>query len=725
MAGVEEGAETRAAYGDREGGGSRSTPENVGVVVIHGVGDAELGWINDYIVHNLEIGPTELRFEPYSEVYRLQDTGRARRPLSKEAPTENLIFRSVLRRATLGDRARVAFAELHWADISRVGVSTIGGFLDILKLFFEAPHIIASGLLDECRTGIHAALRYLVYIAIWLLRWPITGMQLSVFGAASVYLMLSPYGQSSGIETPLLVMASLAMTAMAGLLFAWWRARYDTGLTSVGLATAIASTLSIAAIACVVYAAPSLLSDPTDARRIEAYLSVAGFLLLVVWGVWNVAIALANILIGAVGLWRYLRPPTAPVVPLRKSTSAAALAIGQGIIWKVVVCPLTIFLLLAMSPFAGKSCPSASAADCNHWSVLGVDSILTKMVIVSYINLTVVVCILAVVWLVSWLRSNALRRIGATYDPNYELPRLVVSPLILAFILTTNLVVVAFYYATMEPRAIAFLGLNSNLSDSVQAWLRDNGWFDNLRLIVSIPSAATMLLPPLASFVLDATRGFIHVSRDLVDHQYTPKLSVAAYLLPKSDRRNGRYPRRERIQARLHNLMHDVIARQGFDRLVFVTHSQGSVIMHDYLRDRRNAPTLSGFSRIDVVTLASPLTHLYQHYFAAYASASADANDVHPRLATWTNMWRVDDPLGNRVDIVNGGFIDNRQLGPGGHVDYWKESEVCSAIMRLIDPALLPPPTVGAAHMPAVEPGTKTAPALASPRLFPLLSENP
>ena len=54
-------------------------------------------------------------------------------------------------------------------------------------------------------------------------------------------------------------------------------------------------------------------------------------------------------------------------------------------------------------------------------------------------------------------------------------------------------------------------------------------------------------------------------------------------------------------------------------------------------------------------------------------------------VCSWTNFWRIDDPIGNRVDVVNSGFISNRVLGCGGHVNYWREDEVRRRILALLE----------------------------------------
>ena len=225
-----------------------------------------------------------------------------------------------------------------------------------------------------------------------------------------------------------------------------------------------------------------------------------------------------------------------------------------------------------------------------------------------------------------------------------------------------------------------------------------------------------LILPYILAYFLRASRGVLHIARDVVDHQYTPRLSFARWMLPKGSRREGIHPRRVRLQNRLHALMSEVIKPGNFDRLVFVTHSQGTVIMHDYLTSKRDEAELRDVKHIDVITLASPLSHIYQHYFHDYERATRPAARLSPRLRSWTNLWRIDDPIGQRVDIVLDDFISNVALGPGGHVNYWKENEVCEAILNAIDPAR------AKASSSVASPQEQQARTPAGPRLFEVTS---
>ncbi len=89
-------------------------------------------------------------------------------------------------------------------------------------------------------------------------------------------------------------------------------------------------------------------------------------------------------------------------------------------------------------------------------------------------------------------------------------------------------------------------------------------------------------------------------------------------------------------------------------------------MLHDYLSANRDEPAIRRARRVDILTLGSPLTHLYQHYFAKYADTSTAPTALNTRITSWTNLWRVDDPIGNRIDMFGGTVVRNAPLRPGG-----------------------------------------------------------
>jgi hypothetical protein len=126
--------------------------------------------------------------------------------------------------------------------------------------------------------------------------------------------------------------------------------------------------------------------------------------------------------------------------------------------------------------------------------------------------------------------------------------------------------------------------------------------------------------------------------------------------------------------------------------LVIVSHSQGTMIAIDVL----NSPDMdciSEFSQVSLVTMGSPFTNLYQHYFPNFYPSlrSTYWKRIKQRLHQWTNIFRIDDPVGTEIDFSEASLLDPNQqlklqvpikgfanipLGCRGHMNYWNDREV-------------------------------------------------
>jgi len=155
------------------------------------------------------------------------------------------------------------------------------------------------------------------------------------------------------------------------------------------------------------------------------------------------------------------------------------------------------------------------------------------------------------------------------------------------------------------------------------------------------------------------------------------------FLFPQRDRDIKR-PRRARIRQRLDALAEQVICKPPlFTDLVFVAHSQGSVIVYDYLRTGGDQCEQLLCARPHLVTFGSPLGHLYRHYFKEYGDLAGRIAGLQPRLASWTNLYRVDDYVGQRIDDDHN-FVRNVVIEAGGHTNYWCERQLCDIILDCI-----------------------------------------
>lgn len=111
---------------------------------------------------------------------------------------------------------------------------------------------------------------------------------------------------------------------------------------------------------------------------------------------------------------------------------------------------------------------------------------------------------------------------------------------------------------------------------------------------------------------------------------------------------------------------------------MFVGHSQGSIIVIDYLQEKFPFESPMCRERPHVISLGSPLATIYQRYFKEYR---AIFDGVGSRLGLWVNFYRVDDYVGGPISTSNCNAVENVPLRAGGHMNYWAEPRV-AVILR-------------------------------------------
>jgi hypothetical protein len=183
---------------------------------------------------------------------------------------------------------------------------------------------------------------------------------------------------------------------------------------------------------------------------------------------------------------------------------------------------------------------------------------------------------------------------------------------------------------------------------------------------------------------------------------------------------------RARMAERFASLLNQITERTNddgtpfFDRIVLVSHSQGTVITADFLRfvaaERIARPVISA-SRFRLLTMGSPLRQLYaQHFPYLYgwidagadaapplASGAVDGKSPDPaglRVAKWVNLYTSGDYVGRtlwryedaeRVWMREGfdeandtGSQRERCLGAGTHTHYWTSADVAEEMDALM-----------------------------------------
>jgi hypothetical protein len=153
-------------------------------------------------------------------------------------------------------------------------------------------------------------------------------------------------------------------------------------------------------------------------------------------------------------------------------------------------------------------------------------------------------------------------------------------------------------------------------------------------------------------------------------------------LAAKSGQKAQGYWRRERIKNRLKVLMEKLIRDEKPDEIVFISHSQGTVVAIDVLSEM--APEwslkLGKGGKMKLVTMGSPYVHVHRNYFPA---SFPDVKKMPALLSVkdggnlddWVNIFRIDDFVGTFID-PSGKWPREHPVSANGHTYYWVDENV-------------------------------------------------
>jgi hypothetical protein len=93
------------------------------------------------------------------------------------------------------------------------------------------------------------------------------------------------------------------------------------------------------------------------------------------------------------------------------------------------------------------------------------------------------------------------------------------------------------------------------------------------------------------------------------------------------------------------------LEREGYERIVVISHSQGTVITLDLLRylKARHPAFLAQLAPIDLLTFGSPLRQLYAARFRGIYGWARNANLSDAGLASWGNGYGSGDYVGRNL----------------------------------------------------------------------------
>jgi hypothetical protein len=267
--------------------------------------------------------------------------------------------------------------------------------------------------------------------------------------------------------------------------------------------------------------------------------------------------------------------------------------------------------------------------------------------------------------------------IGRLRHASIEVPRLIIHSSALVWLGLFGLVNALLCFIWVEPwqvtgRVMSGVGLGSIEKLHVPA---------EIVQMALLSSTIVLLLTQIDSIKM-AFSSALGIMQDLIDHQYRLGTSFVGRVTRS---RNDTPIRRERITARLDVVMQRLVQGKGYDDVLFLAHSQGTVIVFDYLRSGL-AKQRFGDLRPHVISAGSPIGALYEYYFNEYGDVGAAMARMQPQPASWTNFYRLDDPIAGTIvadaDSAQKIKLENVDIGLGGHLRYWPNQTVCEAIMK-------------------------------------------
>ncbi|MEL7351464.1 MAG: hypothetical protein AAFN38_08520 [Cyanobacteria bacterium J06560_5] len=619
--------------------------KKVGVVVVHGIGDPNPG----EALRELTVALTSaniIRLNPNSPEIKQhwiplehkRASGPASRLLNLPLQMGQLEEKNQTddkqtgSKQTNAEKTEVVFAEVFWGAASKLSGGWIGVIMGISQLFAGMQTIIAAASPNfnqrknlKSWQGVYYLLAYTVSI---LLSGPVLAINILLGIALILQLALAaqPY-------TPWLVM--ILSCLLAGTLFK---------ILPV-LQSAQIKALRVSIFGCILLWFGVALARQHLSKQLLSSEEIS-FSILLPLGIFfvlaTVLLLVVLLAFSTVSLFR----PKAITPSLKIAATVASLQFGLWVTASIAIWgglkilfdsdSKTRFIWEIYDKYI-RVVP-AGADTSYQWNAL-VNAI-TFVTLLTLLSIFVVVIFRAL-----WQRKNA--------HTNRRAPRLILSDIIgytliatiLPAILFTNLSRIAEPNIAF-PQSISFIKIANVLKDN---------------------ALVPLLIPPFLGLLSQPIRAILDLANDVV-----------LYLFRESKNDLS-------IRQTFRKTVDYLVSKQDIERLIVIAHSQGTVIAADELADPALEPLFQNLP-VTLVTMGSPLSHLYQHYFPSqYPSwQAAHWDKLFERVSTWINLYRRDDYVGTQITCPKRSDVNfkNHALGLGGHLGYWRDDAAIAALLH-------------------------------------------
>lgn len=656
-------------------------------LVVHGIGEQQAGETLDALVGGLT-GDRACTVE--NELRHLREQDRDH-PADEDCRDKGL-YPCHIRRVKRGGDETV-FAEAFWGDISRGSTGQVRGLIDLFELIMGLGHIIrenAAEIYDDPKARPRRAANFFVY----LVHGPITTFNVAIaLATALLFLFQWQFGQKDWAASA----AMLTAASVLSLCFAWFNRPKRSYLYQIYRSWFAITAVIVVAIVGLSHLIDLLFDEDTKAAIAKALVSqceIAGafsrcydyWYAAVFSNILGAIVALAICLVvytGWVEAWRRFRA--------NKNASKALYPQAMALL-------LTVWLFIVVTIWVAVS--SSVVAWASSQGIANVNTAVMEKGLLPAQNFTFwVTCALGSVAagaFLAWL--NRKRWTGRVppkthLDPPTHLDdpilRLILHPAILTGL---SFAIVFIGIGAIEA---GYIQIQLATADAIPTVGPQTAGYKSLTYYqtleeYNISTKFGTIFPLVAAGIALAYTYFrsylamgIGIAKDIVVYfvrRPAPRVTDLRGL--------NVHPLRNRIQDRLVETLILLLRSENPDEVVIVSHSQGTVISVEALRGGRlraqmQAQGIAPFD-IDLVTMGSPTSHLYGFYFTKeFDLKSTDpSKDVTDGIASWLNIYRVDDFVGTTVEGPREDFPKNEWVPAEGHTGYWTDDSVLRHLKR-------------------------------------------
>jgi hypothetical protein len=574
--------------------------------------------------------------------------------------------------------------EVYWGDLSRVKSSIVGLVYALFDFIFGLHHVVEAATKEvEDKPGSRAG--RLAGAALWMARGPMFALNVLAAAVCGTYALILGIGGAVG-PLPFAPAAAAVLGSIAVLGVGVVSARISSDSswsTDTWMVMVVLSPWSLVATFLLLHWLE---------KSLDAYIYVITTT-MTIGAALMAGLGLFSLVTAAWARWRKHGQGRDIDGPIAVITFCTALSLGLFVLaviggWTLVIKALSEDLesrmtrCLNAAPYSLQTCMADKSTDPAALLASRIEAgvhLLPFVVLAFFLLALVFFALVAANW--------RLERRDAPYRHRYIVNRWLYWYVAVTFFYGLAFIGLAYWLITSGlsnwKEAPAFL---KAFVESIPKWQAVNDVVTTLKGIdQTFKAGAIAATTLLIAFVVSQRVQFL-TALDLV-------LDVIAHFRTAGAGGKKHPVVWRRMQQRFQAVVTDTMAQTKADRLVILSHSQGTTIAAHCL----GVLTIDGESvdpkleDVRLVTMGSPIDHLYRYYMPTRYVLDASNKSV----SQWLNIYRRDDFIGTSIEGLRDEFPSNRCIGTGGHTDYWVEPSVITAVMAI---AQCPAPATSQAH---------------------------